>query len=70
MARPRKLQLPDEVRAYFASASARRIRYPHQCAQCDEAFLGIAQARYCSRRCRVRAYRQRRAERPEATGDG
>jgi hypothetical protein len=62
MARRRTLLLPDEVRAYFASASARRIRYPHHCAQCGEAFLGIAQARYCSRRCRVRAYRQRRAQ--------
>jgi predicted nucleic acid-binding Zn ribbon protein len=50
------------VRAYFAAASARRAIYPHRCAQCGEAFMGIAQARYCSRRCRVRAYRQRRAQ--------
>jgi len=62
MARRRRLTLPDEVRAYFAAASARRARYPHRCTQCGEAFMGIAQARYCSRRCRVRAYRQRRAQ--------
>ena len=55
MARRRRLAIPDEVRAYFAAASARRARYPHHCVQCGEAFMGIAQARYCSRRCRVRA---------------
>jgi len=62
MARPKKLNLPDEVRAYFAAASARRALHAHRCAQCDHAFWGIAQARYCSRLCRVRAYRQRRAQ--------
>jgi hypothetical protein len=70
MARRRRLNLPDEVRAYFSAASARRAIYPHRCAQCGEAFMGIAQARYCSRRCRVRAYRQRQAQRPPAAGDG
>jgi hypothetical protein len=69
MARRRKLDLPDDVRAYFASASARRARYPHRCAQCGEAFMGIAQARYCSRLCRVRAYRQRQAQGPVVAGD-
>src|SRR5262245_25984272 len=55
MARRRRLELPDEVRAYFAAASARRAVYPHPCVQCGGAFMGIAQVRYCSRRCRVRA---------------
>jgi hypothetical protein len=32
--------------------------------------MGIAQARYCSRRCRVRAYRQRQAQQPPAGGEG
>jgi len=58
------------VRAYFAAASARRAIYPHRCAQCSAGFMGIAQARYCSRRCRVRAYRQRQAQPPPAAGDG
>jgi hypothetical protein len=62
--------VPDEVRAYFAAAAARRARYPHHCVQCGEAFMGIAQARYCSRRCRVRAYRRRQARPPGAAGAG
>ncbi|HEY7065514.1 MAG TPA: hypothetical protein VII06_28820 [Chloroflexota bacterium] len=70
MARRRKLDLPDDVRAYFSEASARRARYPHHCAQCGAAFTGIAQARYCSRLCRVRAHRQRQAQQPEGTGNG
>jgi hypothetical protein len=69
MPRRRTLDLPDDVRAYFASASARRARYPHHCAQCGEPFMGIAQARYCSRLCRVRAYRQRQARGPAAAGE-
>jgi hypothetical protein len=70
MARRRTLNLPEDVRAYFAAASARRACYPHRCAQCGEAFMGIAQARYCSRRCRVRAYRQCQAQPPGAAGAG
>ena len=70
MARRRRLHVPDVVRAYFAAAAARRAVYPHRCAQCGEAFMGIAQARYCSRRCRVRAYRQRQARGPGAADAG
>jgi hypothetical protein len=62
--------VPDVVHAYFAAAAARRAIHPHHCAQCGEPFMGIAQARYCSRRCRVRAYRQRQAREPGAAGAG
>ena len=39
--------------------AAQRKQVSHHCLVCGTAFTGLAQARYCSHRCTVAAWRER-----------
>ena len=50
------LDLPPDVRAYFAAASAQRQRVERDCAVCGQPMGAVVLKRqYCSATCRKRA---------------
>jgi hypothetical protein len=65
---PRKktlTNLPPEVLAFFSAASARRRRVDTACQVCGAPLPHVLPTRrYCSPRCRQRAYLQRKAQPP------
>src|SRR5690242_18667335 len=57
----------DEILREAARIRAgRRLRVAKTCARCGNAFVGIAQAKYCSDACRMAAARNRRQQQPES----
>lgn len=49
--------------------AGRRLRVAKTCARCGNAFVGIAQAKYCSDACRMAAARDRREPRIEPVAE-
>jgi predicted nucleic acid-binding Zn ribbon protein len=62
-----KLEMPEELRAYFRACNTRRRRADRQCEVCGTSMPNaLLVQRYCSNRCAQRASRQRRrAEQPD-----
>jgi len=56
------LTLPDDVRAFYREASARRRRESRQCSTCGTRFVATPRRQYCSAACSQRAYRERKRE--------
>src|SRR4051794_20106340 len=55
-----KLELPEEVRAFFRECATRRQRVDAMCAQCGAPLENVTtRRRYCSNTCVQRAKRQR-----------
>jgi hypothetical protein len=69
MVRKKVLDLPDEVRAYFAAASARRVKVERSCVVCGaDLGLVIRKRLYCGATCAKRANRAHRRATPPAGG--
>jgi predicted nucleic acid-binding Zn ribbon protein len=63
-----KLQMPEELRAFFRACNARRKREPRACASCGAAIPdALLRQRYCSHACTQRAYYRRKRARQRAT---
>ena len=57
------LDLPDEARAFYREAAAKRQRVTSTCAVCGQVIEGTTRKRLCSHACQQRAYyRRRRAQ--------
>src|SRR3954452_1960751 len=68
MPRKKTFDLPEEARAIFSAASARRQRHSTACEVCGAPLENvILKRRYCSGRCATRAYRER--QRAQAATD-
>jgi hypothetical protein len=69
MARKKVLDLPEDVRAYFSAASARRLRSDRPCENCGAIMRNaIMKRRFCSNRCSQVAKRQRQRAAREQGG--
>ena len=56
-----KLNMPEELRAYFRECSARRQRVNRNCAYCGAELRDVTtRRRYCGNSCVQRALRERK----------
>jgi hypothetical protein len=61
-----KLNYPDELRAFYRQAAARRVRSDRPCAQCGTVmYQVIGKRRYCSTACHHKAAYERAKARRE-----
>jgi len=56
--------LREAMRQVAKEVAARRRRVKGSCVICGQEFEGLTRRMYCSNRCAVRAYRQRRKKAP------